>query len=260
MNRRALLSLALTGTVCSTSGCLLFAGLLRVGMRGSAIRGGARAARSTPSGHLKSLGRAGAATFQYARLARLIRTAERFRVGDIVAIETEEEVITISMEGQNIEFAIDGIVVSTTTTIGQFMQHYSVIVGPCGSSRAVSDSVIDHWDESGTFVGSDIYHSDKIQHIDETRTVVGVTKLSTKKLEGRVGIASVERDSYLHQQMLALGRAQTGSSAGWKVDLRTLQNSQMECLRSAPSTDCATLKVQADNALKRLEDRFRGFA
>lgn len=243
------------------TGCLPFAGLMRFGMRGAAIRGGARAARSGPRGNLYALGRTGAAALHAVRLLRLAQVTGRLvRIGDIFGVENGEEAVCFDTDGLRVECSVDGAIVCSTHLHGRFFEHVSPLFGPCGTSRAITDREIHHWDNKGVFAGADILESNLIRHVGSNEQVIGYTRLQLMQRGPNETVAVVDRDGFLNAQMVELEKMHRDllGAAGVR-DLEAIADAQSQCAARSPNASCRDLQAKAEGALLRLEARFRQF-
>jgi hypothetical protein len=260
IRRRELVAATVAGTGLLT-GCLPLLGLMRLGVRGSAIRGGARAARAGPRGNLYALGRTGAAALHTVRLLRLAQAAGRLaRIGDIFGVENGEEAVTVDTDGQRVECSVEGVVVCSTHLQGRFFEHVSALYGPCGTSRAVAESEIHHWDNKGIFAGADVLEDRVIRHIGSKHEVLGYTQLRVTQRGSGETVAIVDRDGFLNKQMGEMEKTHrevlgpTGAR-----DLQAIANAQAQCIARQATESCSDLQTLAQDALSRLEARFRQF-
>lgn len=243
------------------TGCLPFVGLMRFGMRGAAIRGGARAARSGARGNLSSLGRTGAAALHAVRLFRLAQaTAKLIRIGDVFGIENGQEAVCFDTDGRRVECAIDGVIVCSTHLQGQFFEHISPLFGSCGTSRATTEREIHHWDNKGVFAGADILENNQIRHVGSNHQLLGYTRLQVTQRSRYETVTVVERDSFLNAEMAELEKMHRDllGAAGAR-DLGMIADAQTQCAERSLNASCRDLQVMAENALLRLESRFRQF-
>lgn len=262
IHRRQLLSLplAVAGSGMVTA-CLPFLGFMRLGMRGAAIRGGARAARSSPRGTMSVLGRTGAVGLHAVRLFRIAQAAGQLaRIGDIFGTESGEQAICVDADGRRVECSVEGVVVCSTHLQGRFFEHVSALYGPCGTSRVMGDAEIHHWDSRGIFAGAEVLESDVIRHIDSDNRIAGYTRLRVAQQGSGETVALVDREGFLNAQMIDLEKTHRevlgtqGSS-----DLRAIADAQAQCLARSPNESCRDLKQRAEDALQRLEARFQRF-
>ena len=126
VKRRAFMVMSASSMLLPLSGCLLFGGLLRLGVRGALLRGGARASRVSRRGTLSSFGRTGATTLQLVRLSRMANSVNRLqRVGDVFSSETGEDAVNIDASDRLAECKVDGIPITNTRTDGRWLVHHS---------------------------------------------------------------------------------------------------------------------------------------
>lgn len=262
IHRRQFLALLLAAAGGSmVTGCLPFFGLLRLGMRGAAIRGGARAARAGPRGSMSVLGRTGAVGLHAVRTLRVAQAAGQLaRIGDIFGVENNEQAICLDADERRVECSVGDVVVCSTHLQGRFFEHVSVLYGPCGTSRAMGESEIHHWDNTGVFAGAEVLEKDVIRHIDSERRVVGYTRLNVRQQGASETVAIVERDGFLNAQMMELEKAHRELfGAQGSRDLRAIADAQTQCLARSASESCRDLQQRAEDALQHLEERFRNF-
>lgn len=261
MNRRRMISISFGASgLVLLGGCIPLAGLLRFGVRGSMIRNGARAARLSKRGNLHTFGRGAASHLHLMQIVRTIYAVEQLStISEVFGVESDDSAVKIVAKGDIAECSVDGVVVSTTSRQGRVWEHHSVLVGASGTSIATGEREIKHWDSTGQLVGADVWVKGAIQHFDRDGGLVGRTPFSAVRGE-KVTVARVGEKGYLDLQMANLARDHKEAFAGNLQDLNAIANSQADCLRRAISENCLDQRVTADNALQRLEHRFRSFA
>jgi len=210
---------------------------------------------------LYALGRTGAAALHAVRLLRLAQAAGRLaRIGDIFGVENGEEAVCVDADGRRVECSVEGVVVCSTHLQGRFYEHVSALYGPCGTSRAIAEGEIHHWDNKGKFAGADILEDRAIRHIGGDREVVGYTRLEITRRPSGETVAVADRDGFLNAQMMDIEKTHRDALGPTGArDLQAIANAQAQCIARQANESCGDLQDRAQDALARLEARFRQF-
>lgn len=257
IQRRKFLMISLSSVFLPMSGCLLLAGLLRLGVRGALVRTGARAARVSRRGTLSSFGRTGATTMHLVHLTRLTNTMNRLqRVGEVFSFETGEDAINVDANDHLAECKVDGVPISNTRTDGRWLVHHSNLFQEAiGTSLAQSEEEIVHQDTRDRFVGADVLRNGAIRHIDQNRNLAGVTSFSIAE-SSDITTVHLTDSSYLESELSSISGALRVDHGDNLIDGQNMRLAQEACLQRPADESCEDLVLRVQSALERLENRF----
>lgn len=256
-SRRGFVQGASATALLSQSGCSLLAGLLRLGVRGSLLRSGARAARVSRRGKLATFGRTGATTMHLVRLSRAANTLSRIqRVGQIYSSETEEEAVAIEANENITECKVDRVPISNTRADGRWLVHHSnMFQESIGTSLAPRENELVHRDSRDKFVGADIMEHGVIRHFDEHRNLAGTTPMIISEESANTAILLPDT-SYLESELnISANSLRTDHGASLN-DAQSMRLAQDRCLERSNDLSCEDLVTEVHSALERLEQRF----
>lgn len=258
VSRRLVLPGMAASILITQSGCFFLVGLLRLGVRGSLIRSGARASRVSRRGKLSSFGRTGATTLHLVRLARAVNTVNRLqKVGEIFGQENEETAVEVESNNSISECLVERVPVSNTRADGKWLVHHSNFYQESiGTSLPKSDTVIEHQDVQSRFAGADVIENGVIRHIDANRDLAGTTPYVFKELPTETVVEFTDT-RYLESELNSAASSITARDRATLRDADAMLRAQEACLRKPSDQDCNLLADQAGEALARLEARFK---
>lgn len=188
LTRRGLILGGCCSIVMLESGCLLF--LLRLGVRGSALRGASRAARYSRAATLATVGRGIGVT---SHSLRAINSANRLaRLNSrVLRQEDDEDVAVINGDDEIIECRAEfGELITSSVRDGSYLQHRNHLLGEyCGNSVHIDEKTIEHRappkrrGSPERKVGWDVVESDLVHHYDEDRNLVGSSSVKQRSSE-----------------------------------------------------------------------------
>jgi hypothetical protein len=257
ITRRGFIQSVSASALLSQTGCIFLLGLLRLGVRGSLLRSGARAARVSKRGTLASFGRAGATTMHLIRLSRAANTLGRMqKVGEIYGSETGDDAIDVSANDRLTECNVEGMPVSNTRPDGRWLVHHSnMFQESIGTSLATRETELVHRDSRNRFVGADVMENGAIRHIDQNQNLVGTTPLIISEETGTTLVRMPSSD-YLESEFKQASNTIRSDHGDSLADSDSMRRAQEQCLQRPSSQSCDDLARDIEGALERLEKRF----